>query len=113
MACWWRAGENAGHHDHRAAGGRAVACVARQHGRCQCARAGDAGRTAGTTQGKGWSVPVAEGQVLWQDGRAVTATHGVARIVDDGLQHYLSLTRRDGALESLHSPMAASVRSSC
>ncbi|MCV0217847.1 Six-hairpin glycosidase-like protein [Stenotrophomonas maltophilia] len=56
--------------------------------------------------GRGWSVPVAEGQVLWQDGRAVTAiTQGVARIVDDGLQHCLSLTRRDGALESLHSPM--------
>ncbi|WP_442254656.1 Six-hairpin glycosidase-like protein [Stenotrophomonas pavanii] len=56
--------------------------------------------------GKGWSVPVAEGQVLWRDGRAVTAiTQGVARIVDDGLQHCLSLTVRDGALESLHSPM--------
>ncbi|MBN5061131.1 glucosidase family protein [Stenotrophomonas pavanii] len=56
--------------------------------------------------GKGWSVPVAEGQVLWRDGRAVTAvTQGVARIVDDGLQHCLSLTMRDGALESLHSPM--------
>ncbi|MBH1627301.1 Six-hairpin glycosidase-like protein [Stenotrophomonas maltophilia] len=56
--------------------------------------------------GKGWSVPVAEGQVLWRDGRAVTAvTQGVARIVDDGLQHCLSLTVRDGASESLHSPM--------
>lgn len=56
--------------------------------------------------GKGWSVAVAEGHVLWQDGRAVTAiTRGVARIGDDGLQHCLSLTRRDAALESLHSPM--------
>lgn len=56
--------------------------------------------------GKGWTVPVGEGQVLWQDGRALTAiSKGVARIGDDGLQHCLSLTRRDGALESLHSPM--------
>lgn len=56
--------------------------------------------------GKGWTVPVAEGQVLWQDGRAVTAiSKGVARLGDDGLQHCLSLTRREGALESLHSPM--------
>lgn len=55
--------------------------------------------------GQGWTVAVAEGQVLWQDGRAVTAiSKGVARLGDDGLQHCLSLTRRDGALESLHSP---------
>ena len=43
--------------------------------------------------------------MLWQDGRALTASNGLARIGDDGLQHCLSLTRRDGALESLHSPM--------
>lgn len=56
--------------------------------------------------GQGWTVAVAEGQVLWQDGRALTAIgKGVARIGDDGLQHCLSLTRREGALESLHSPM--------
>lgn len=61
--------------------------------------------TQARRSGRGWSVPVADGQVLWQDGRPVTAiTQGVARIVDDGLQHCLSLTRRDNALESLHSP---------
>lgn len=54
--------------------------------------------------GKGWSVAVAAGQVLWQDGKALTANAGAARIGDDGLQHCLSLTRREGALESLHGP---------
>ncbi|WP_313343364.1 Six-hairpin glycosidase-like protein [Stenotrophomonas sp.] len=40
---------------------------------------------------------------LWQDGNPVgTTTHIVT---DDGHQHCLSLTRREGALESLHSPM--------
>ncbi|WP_414495284.1 Six-hairpin glycosidase-like protein [Stenotrophomonas maltophilia] len=56
-------------------------------------------------KGAGWDVQVAAHHVLWQDGRAVTASKGVARISDDGLQHCLSLTRRDGGLESLHSPM--------
>ena len=55
--------------------------------------------------GKGWTVAVAADQVLWQDGKAVQPAKGVARVGDDGLQHCLSLTRRDGALESLHSPM--------
>jgi hypothetical protein len=56
-------------------------------------------------KGAGWNVPVAADQVLWKDGKAVTASNGVARINDDGLQHCLSLTRREGRLESLHSPM--------
>ena len=55
--------------------------------------------------GKGWTVAVASDQVLWQDGKALQPAKGVARVGDDGLQHCLSLTRRDGALESLHSPM--------
>ncbi|MEG0183336.1 MAG: Six-hairpin glycosidase-like protein [Stenotrophomonas sp.] len=55
--------------------------------------------------GKGWSVAVAAGQVLWQDGTAATASKGQVRIHDDGLQHCLSLTRHEGGLESLHSPM--------
>ncbi|WP_447934252.1 alpha-L-rhamnosidase-related protein [Stenotrophomonas lactitubi] len=55
--------------------------------------------------GKGWTVAVAAGQVLWRDGVAATASKGQVRIGDDGLQHCLSLTRREGALESLHSPM--------
>lgn len=56
-------------------------------------------------KGAGWNVAVAADQVLWKDGKAVTASNGVARINDDGLQHCLSLTRREGRLESLHSPM--------
>ncbi|MCO7398872.1 Six-hairpin glycosidase-like protein [Stenotrophomonas maltophilia] len=56
-------------------------------------------------KGAGWNVPVAADQVLWKDGKAVTDSNGVARISDDGLQHCLSLTRREGTLESLHSPM--------
>lgn len=56
-------------------------------------------------KGAGWNVAVAADQVLWKDGKAVTASNGVARINDDGLQHCLSLTRRQGTLESLHSPM--------
>ncbi len=55
-------------------------------------------------KGAGWNVAVAADQVLWQDGKAVNASNGVARISDDGLQHCLSLTHRQGALESLHSP---------
>ncbi len=56
-------------------------------------------------RGTGWNVPVQAGQVLWKDGRAVVASNGQVQISDDGLQHCLSLTRREGALESLHSPM--------
>lgn len=56
-------------------------------------------------KGTGWNVAVAADQVLWKDGKAVTDSNGVARVNDDGLQHCLSLTRREGTLESLHSPM--------
>ena len=55
--------------------------------------------------GTGWNVPVQAEQVLWKDGRALVASNGPVHISDDGLQHCLSLTRREGALESLHSPM--------
>ncbi|HEL4265910.1 TPA: Six-hairpin glycosidase-like protein [Stenotrophomonas maltophilia] len=54
--------------------------------------------------GTGWNVPVQAEQVLWKDGRALVASNGQVHISDDGLQHCLSLTRREGALESLHSP---------
>ncbi|WMJ68188.1 Six-hairpin glycosidase-like protein [Stenotrophomonas sp. 24(2023)] len=57
------------------------------------------------TPGKdGWTVAVPAGQVLWRDGRALAAQAGVAQVPADGLQHCLSLTRREGTLESLHSP---------
>jgi len=55
-------------------------------------------------KGAGWSVPVPPEQVLWMDGKAVAGSTGQVHIGDDGLQHCLSLTRREGALESLHSP---------
>ncbi|WP_142807453.1 Six-hairpin glycosidase-like protein [Stenotrophomonas maltophilia] len=55
-------------------------------------------------KGAGWDVQVAAHHVLWQDGKTVTASNGVAHISDDGLQHCLSLTHRQGMLESLHSP---------
>jgi hypothetical protein len=55
-------------------------------------------------KGVGWDVQVAAHHVLWQDGKPITASNGVARISDDGQQHCLSLTRREGALESLHGP---------
>ncbi|HBP02997.1 MAG TPA: Six-hairpin glycosidase-like protein, partial [Stenotrophomonas sp.] len=54
--------------------------------------------------GTGWNVPVQAEQVLWKDGRALVASNGPVHISDDGLQHCLSLTLREGALESLHSP---------
>ncbi|MEG2804017.1 Six-hairpin glycosidase-like protein [Stenotrophomonas sp.] len=56
-----------------------------------------------TRRGKGWAVAVPAGQVAWLDGREA-ATTGTLDVADDGHQHCLSLTRRDGALESLHSP---------
>jgi hypothetical protein len=55
-------------------------------------------------RGKTWSIPVPANHVLWLDGREVT-TASPLTVRDDGHQHCLSLTRRDGALESLHSPM--------
>ncbi|HDS1579074.1 TPA: Six-hairpin glycosidase-like protein [Stenotrophomonas maltophilia] len=56
------------------------------------------------SEGRGWTVPVAADQVLWKDGQRVVAGEGPAQVADDGLQHCLSLTRREGTLESLHSP---------
>lgn len=52
-----------------------------------------------------WQVAVPAGHVLWRDGQPVAAPDGTARIACDGASHCLSLTRREGALESLHSPM--------
>ncbi|MBA0436567.1 Six-hairpin glycosidase-like protein [Stenotrophomonas maltophilia] len=57
-----------------------------------------------TRTGAGWTVPVAAGQRLWKDGKQVAASSGQVHVSDDGLQHCLSLTRREGALESLHGP---------
>ncbi|MEN5426101.1 Six-hairpin glycosidase-like protein [Stenotrophomonas pennii] len=57
-----------------------------------------------TQERSGWTIAVPAQHVLWRDGAAVEVHGGVARIADDGLQHCLSLTRRDDALESLHSP---------
>ncbi len=55
-------------------------------------------------RGNTWSIPIPATHVLWLDGREVT-TAAPLTLRDDGHQHCLSLTRRDGALESLHSPM--------
>ncbi|WP_372485663.1 Six-hairpin glycosidase-like protein [Stenotrophomonas sepilia] len=84
-----------------AAAPRSVATTADANARAPATPAAPQARR----KGRGWNIEVAAGQVLWQDGRALTASNGLARIGDDGLQHCLSLTRRDGALESLHSPM--------
>jgi len=53
----------------------------------------------------GWQITVPAGHVLWRDGQQVVPAQGVATLVKDGASHCLSLTRRAGALESLHSPM--------
>ncbi|MCF7749698.1 hypothetical protein KQ945_02985 [Bacillus subtilis subsp. subtilis] len=55
-------------------------------------------------RGTTWSIPIPAHHVLWLDGGDVTAS-GTFSLRDDGHQHCLSFTRRDGALESLHSPM--------
>ncbi|WP_411850215.1 Six-hairpin glycosidase-like protein [Stenotrophomonas sp. LGBM10] len=54
-------------------------------------------------RGRTWSMPIPANHVLWLDGREVTAASPFT-LADDGHQHCLSLTRREGALESLHSP---------
>ncbi|WP_448135430.1 alpha-L-rhamnosidase-related protein [Stenotrophomonas rhizophila] len=56
-----------------------------------------------TAHGTGWSIPIPANHVLWRDGRPVTAASPLL-LTDDGDQHCLSFTRREGALESLHSP---------
>jgi hypothetical protein len=55
-------------------------------------------------RGKTWSIPIPANHVLWLDGREVTAAPPLT-LNDDSHQHCLSLTRREGTLESLHSPM--------
>lgn len=55
-------------------------------------------------RGTAWSIPIPANHVLWRDGRPVTAATPLL-LADDGHQHCLSFTRREGALESLHSPM--------
>ena len=56
-----------------------------------------------TARGTAWSIPIPANHVLWRDGRPVTAASPLL-LTDDGDQHCLSFTRREGALESLHSP---------
>ncbi|WP_419403622.1 Six-hairpin glycosidase-like protein [Stenotrophomonas rhizophila] len=59
---------------------------------------------AAQKRGNTWTIAIPAHHQLWQDGIAVgsSATHTVT---NDGHQHCLSLTRREGDLESLHSPM--------
>lgn len=56
-----------------------------------------------TKERNGWAIAVPAQHVLWRDGAAVDVHDGAVRMADDGLQHCLSLTRREGTLESLHS----------
>ena len=51
----------------------------------------------------GWQIDVSTNQVLWRDGQDMRA-RGQVMLRDDGYTHCLSLTRREGGLESLHSP---------
>jgi len=57
-----------------------------------------------TRHGNTWTFPIPAHHQLWLDGQPAAggASH---TLTDDGHQHCLSLTRREGALESLHSPM--------
>ncbi len=54
-------------------------------------------------RGKAWSIAVPANHALWLDGRQVTAAPSFT-LGDDGHRHCLSVTRREGPLESLHSP---------
>ncbi|QNR98268.1 Six-hairpin glycosidase-like protein [Stenotrophomonas sp. 169] len=54
--------------------------------------------------GTHWTIGVPAQHVLWRDGAAVAVQGGEMHIANDGLQHCLSLTHRQNALESLHSP---------
>ena len=51
-----------------------------------------------------WVTTIPAKHQLWRDGQPVTGTSPHI-VPEDGYQHCYSLTRRDGALESLHSPM--------
>ncbi len=55
-------------------------------------------------RGAHWTIAVPAQHVLWRDGAAVAVQDGALHIAADGLQHCLSLTHRQNALESLHSP---------
>ena len=79
--------------------------VARADGMTADARAPATPPAAQATRADaGWTVPVAADQRLWKDGKQVAASNGQVHVSDDGLQHCLSLTRHEGALESLHGP---------
>jgi hypothetical protein len=56
-----------------------------------------------TARGTAWSIAIPANHVLWRNGRPVTGASPLL-LADDGHQHCLSFTRREGALESLHSP---------
>ncbi|WP_336193886.1 hypothetical protein [Providencia stuartii] len=53
--------------------------------------------------GEHWNIQVKSGLRLWIDGKEAVIAHESFLIPDNGLQHCLSLTRREGNLESLHS----------
>lgn len=52
----------------------------------------------------GWRVAVPAGHTLWVDGAQAPRHDAQAHVAADGVQHCLSLTRREGTLESLHGP---------
>lgn len=56
------------------------------------------------TQANTWVTLIPAQHQLWKDGHPVTGTT-THILPEDGYQHCFSLTRREGALESLHSPM--------
>lgn len=56
------------------------------------------------TQANTWVTLIPAQHQLWMDGHPVTGTT-THILPEDGYQHCFSLTRREGALESLHSPM--------
>ncbi len=59
---------------------------------------------AAQKRGNTWTIAIPAHHQLWQDGIAVGSS-ATRTVTNDGHQHCLSLTRREGALESLHSPM--------
>ncbi|OEZ02088.1 MULTISPECIES: Six-hairpin glycosidase-like protein [Stenotrophomonas] len=51
-----------------------------------------------------WVATIPANHLLWQDGKQVPGATTYT-LTDDGYRHCFTLTRREGALESLHSPM--------
>ena len=51
-----------------------------------------------------WIATIPANHHLWRDGKSLSDTTTYT-FTEDGYRHCLTLTRRDGALESLHSPM--------